>query len=881
MGVRPEYMLASSGESPFYGASKSMAQVLARMSGDAPRPGELPDGWLMRRWSGWEVWTPYDWVPRLQGWKIHVSAVPEDAQETLTRTIRLCVAREVSFKFRHEPGSLDDINGKQHDRGSSGKFITIYPADDAQLASLLEELETALAGQRGPYILSDLRYGVAPVFVRYGGVVGMTYADADDEPVYAITDESMRLIPDHRRPRFSVPDGVVLPECLAAAHERSRGSSNSRIQEFASLSPLHFSNAGGVYRATLGDGTQHILREARSFTGLDARGRDAVTRQEVEQGVLADLDGVAGVQRLVGSFWAWEHRYLELEYAPGSPLTSWIVQNTPFTAGQDGSDCLRYGERARAIGEQLVRIVEAIHQRGWAVGDLHPGNVIVDEDDGVTLIDLEDASRTDAEREIGFRVFEFCGPDHFTAVQSDWYALSRCLMMMYVPDWEIEMIAPGFWDESVERISERFGPASSAQIRAVVERFPHVEGHMLSPRETVAPWTPDPLGPDVLDALDEGIEWSRQFSPTGSFPGDPLQGEVGESLGYGSAGVVWSRTRRGRSSADADLDALQRAATKGGPAIGLYTGQAGIALALADQGRHDTARRAASEALTEALGRRRLDLHAGQAGIILAAIEVAQAAGDEHLLGDALAANERLQLDARPGSTSWVDLTQRRGLAHGPTGLALVDVAAHLATGERRHLERAASVLREELDACITTPSGELDVRDTLNHRALPYLEWGSGGIWGVAQVVERLLGHRIVTADEVSGLVRACSSDLYIYGTLAHGRAGLLAVLASSGEAPAGEVERQTRLTLERLYLREGMLLTPGDGTMRLSSDLCTGAAGVALALHEVWTDTPFLWLPVRHETALRIASTSIPARGDAVRQEMGDESPMGIEKR
>ena len=72
MGVRPEYMLASSGESPFYGASKSMAQVLARMTGDAPRPGELPDGWLMRRWSGWEVWTPYDWVPRAEralGWQ--------------------------------------------------------------------------------------------------------------------------------------------------------------------------------------------------------------------------------------------------------------------------------------------------------------------------------------------------------------------------------------------------------------------------------------------------------------------------------------------------------------------------------------------------------------------------------------------------------------------------------------------------------------------------------------------------------------------------------------------------------------------------------------------------------------------------------------------
>ena len=209
MGVRPEYILACNERSPYYGDRRPMTQLLAALGGDAPQTEELPDGWLMRRWSGWEGWTPRDWTPRVQGWKIHVSTIPDDARETLVRTTRICVAHDVSFKFLYEPSSLQDTNGKQQDRGSSGKFITIYPDDDEQLAVLLDELETALAGQRGPYILSDLRYGEAPVYVRYGGIMSFSYPDSLDHQVHAITGPGLRLVADHRRPAKAIDQDVI------------------------------------------------------------------------------------------------------------------------------------------------------------------------------------------------------------------------------------------------------------------------------------------------------------------------------------------------------------------------------------------------------------------------------------------------------------------------------------------------------------------------------------------------------------------------------------------------------------------------------------------------------------------------------------------------
>lgn len=862
MPVRAEYYAAAQSHSPYYTDVAPTGAGAAGISVEPLQKIDLPAGWLTQSWSGWEGWTPRGWTPRLQGWKIHVSASPSCAAETLARTTRICVARRVAFKFLPSLAELAFSSAKQGDRGSSGKFVTIYPDDDVQFGLLLAELDEALQGQDGPYILSDLRYRDTPVFARYGGIMALFAPNERDEPVASVASgPELKLTPDQRSPRFVIPDGVELPAALQDSYERSRQTCTSRLNDFKAVVPLHFSNAGGVYKATLPDGTIRVLREARPHAGLDGRDRSAVERQLVEEQVLRDLAGVPGVQQLRGSFTAWEHRYLELDYVEGTTMTSWAVLNLALQF----SDPVEYGRRAVGIAGQLIDVVQRIHDTGWAVGDLHTGNVLVGPDDVVTILDLEDACRLDGPREVGFRVFEFCADRDLTAAQADWFAVARSLMMLYIADWEIEAVAPGFWAAAVAKVGRDYGAEAAAQFAHVQAKYP-AQARVVLTTDITVDVHPEPPGEDAaVEALLAGIDWSRQFSDNGAYPGDVTQpGRYRhEILGTGRAGVVLTQQRLGGTPTQADLAALASVARSWDPSEspGLYNGLAGLALVLAEVGRDDDAAAAAATALRASLGRHRLDLFAGQAGAVLAALEVGHRLQRDDLREQALAAYERLHATIEQDASALTSLTHKRGYLFGLSGVALLDLVAHVISSDPRHLGRAIERLRADLDACVRIASGELMVRDTDHNRVLPYVEWGSAGIWAIAGIAGRLAGHDLVTGSERDGLSAACSSDYYVYPSLDHGRAGILATLCGVGPRHDEQAHRQSRLLREALLHRDGMAFSIGDGLIRLSSDLSTGAAGVALALHCHRTDQPYLWLPVTARTAAEFAARPVPA--------------------
>ena len=879
MAVRVEYFQGALKGSPFYGRPRLLAEMQGGLLDRRLQSVELPAGWLVQCWDGWEGWSPRDWKPRLQGWKVHVSATPECAVETLARTTRVCVEAGVSFKFLSTLAELRGSSSKNQARGAAGKFITIYPDDDGQLGELLGVLAGVLRGQEGPYILSDLRYVPdAPVFVRYGAIMGARVPDVDDEPVDSIVDpRDMRLIPDHRDPRVVIPDGVEVPEFLRAAHEASQQSCVSRLDDFVSIKPLSFSNAGGVYRAELPDGEVRILREARPHAGLDGRNRCALQRQLVEEEVLRDLVDVKGVQQLRGVFTAWEHRYLEVDYIPGVTLTSWMSLNTYLRE----SDPVEYARQVVGIVDQIVTTVEAIHQRGWAFGDLHPGNVLVSDDGTVTMLDLEDASRLDSKREIGVRVFEYCADETADAVQADWFAVARCIMLLYCSDFEIEAVSPAFWERCRHRVRDVYGARAAEQLALVESRYAAGIRPVTASDVTVGVPSQRLSVDSGISGLLSGIEWSRQFGPDGAFPGDVSQITAGvhEVITTGRAGVVLAQQRVGVQPADGDVDALRKTAREwpGQEAPGLLNGVAGVALTLSevDAQRDDVQRdavAAAGKALESALGRRRLDLAAGQAGVILAALEVAKTVGDSELMDRAVAAYHRLDACLVPDGSAWTALCRRRGLFWGLTGVALTDLVAHAVTGAEEPLARARVRLRADLDACVTVPStGEVMIDDRGANRVLPYTEWGSAGVLLIASALERVTGEPVLTSQERDGIIEACSSEFYIYPGLDHGRAGILVTLTAAGDQYRAEADRQAGLLLDSLLTHDEHALVIGDGLIRLSSDLGTGAAGVALALHAYRSQQPYLGLPISACTASLLQQSAISQLGSETRDLVG----------
>ena len=247
----------------------------------ARRP--VPEGWERFELDDWLVYQPKGIELPAQGWKIHASASMASAEQVLAAVWDYCTARGIAFKFVRSRSYVFLRNMKYAHRGSSGKFITIYPLDEQELETVLTELGAILDGQPGPYILSDLRWGRGPLYVRYGGFAERYCVGADGELALAIADADEQLIPDRRDAAFHVPPWVSLPAFLAP-HLEARNSTTLAHLPYDVERPLHFSNGGGVYAGVdRRSGEQVVLKEGRPFAGLAIDEADAVTRLQRER----------------------------------------------------------------------------------------------------------------------------------------------------------------------------------------------------------------------------------------------------------------------------------------------------------------------------------------------------------------------------------------------------------------------------------------------------------------------------------------------------------------------------------------------------------------------------------------------------------------------
>src|SRR5262245_26377668 len=228
----------------FYDSLSAGHRSTREFAGDRP----VPDGWTREQVDDWIVLSPggVDLPP--QGWKIHVSACLPNAGSVLDRAWEYCVPRGLSFKFIHSAEALLMRNAKYAPRRGSGKFVTVYPADEVELELVCKELGELLDGEPGPYILSDLRLGDGPLYVRYGAFAER-YCMSGGRVVPAIADPDGVLVPDPRGPVFSLPDWVQLPAFLAT-HLLARNATTTVDLPYAIDEVIHFSNGGGLYVAT-------------------------------------------------------------------------------------------------------------------------------------------------------------------------------------------------------------------------------------------------------------------------------------------------------------------------------------------------------------------------------------------------------------------------------------------------------------------------------------------------------------------------------------------------------------------------------------------------------------------------------------------------------
>ncbi|MFC6881925.1 MULTISPECIES: class III lanthionine synthetase LanKC [Actinomadura] len=800
----------------------------------------VPTGWERHESDTWMYYGPAEGEPLPgQGWKIHVSARLDDAERALRATWEYCVPRGISFKYLRGQATLLMYNAKTASRGASGKLITIYPRDENELELVLKDLNELLAGVQGPYILSDLRYFDGPLFVRYGGFAERRCVGKDGELVLAIENEHGELVPDVRGSTFAVPEWISLPEFLGP-HLAARNAVTTTGLPYRIESVLHFSNGGGVYlgRDERG-GERVVLKEARPHAGLDAVGRDAVTRLTHERDILERLAGLDVVPALLDYFTLGEHHFLVEEFVDGNPLQRRLVQRFPLTRADCGEEELAdYTRWALDTHRKVEDAVRLLHERDVVFGDLHPDNILITDEGRVCLIDFEVAMRAADNARTTLANPAYSAPRDRGGVDVDRYALACLKLCLFAPQTTIPLLMHRPKVTHLAALIAETFPVPRASLDEAVatilgpEPGPDPSPVTALPLPGAAPW------PDVRDAMHRAVlAAATPGRDDRLFPGDVAQFATGGGLNiaYGAAGVLYALAETGAETAPEHAGWLAERALRpaAGTPLGFYEGLHGVAYVLDRMDRRAEALDLVGICLREDWERLGTNLFSGLSGIGLNLLHLGEATG-ESALTDAAARTVELCAERLGGPDDVPELSggdnPRAGLMYGSSGPALLFLHAYERSGDAALLDLAADAIRQDLRRCKHAEDGSLQVNQ--GWRLLPYLDEGSVGI---GLVIARYLAHRPDEAfararDE---LRRVAASRFFVQSGLFTGRAGIVAALATGlrepGDPLTGEQARGLRW---HAMPYEGGLAFTGDQLLRLSMDFATGTAGVLLAL-------------------------------------------------
>lgn len=775
-----------------------------------------------------------------QGWKIHVSTTPAEAQVVLDRVAAFCRRSGMTFKHLRDAGQLDRVLSKEADRASSGKFVTIYPPDPEAAHSALVALDAEIGGRPGPYILSDLRWRRGPLYVRYGAFRRQTISH-DGVDTLAIRDlASGRLVPDVRTHAFRVPAWVTMPSFLVAEQDALTAPAPDGFPTV--IRALHHSNAGGVYEAELG-GRRIVLKEARPHAGFTADGRDAVARLRDEAAILRDLAGMP-VPEVLATFSDFGHEFVALEHVEGRPLAEALVARHPLIRDGDRASRLAYRTWAFGVGRALRDAVHALHERGRTHGDLHPRNVLTDDNGGVTLIDFEASTPVGDDAPAWLGAPGFTPRGHRSAVERDRYALACIELFLFVPVTTLIGLGPRKARDLLALAREEFDLEEQwVDERLAVIADPGSEEARSDAVDASAPIeagriVTDPIVTDRIDTARIVTALRSDATPAREdrlWPGDPVQfAQPAYALAHGALGVLSALREAGTRPSREHVRWVGGAVRRASFRPGLLDGASGAAWALRRLGDHVAADRLVSR--LRRLDREDLpsDLATGLAGIGVALVDeldrdpgvIDDVASIARILSDRMAASDP------PASVT----THRGGLLAGATGTALFALRLYERTGDEAHLTLARRAIDHDIASLVDTGDGALHVNE--GWRSMPYLAHGSAGIGAVLTQLGRHLPGVDRHLAALEGIARAAAVPFVVQGGLFAGRAGLitfLAMLEAAGHgSPARRAAREAHVRALRIHAihHDDGIRFAGDGNLRASCDLATGSAGVLVAL-------------------------------------------------
>ncbi len=836
----------------------------------------VPEHWRVERAGTWIHVTPPDIALRSQGWKLHVSAVPSSAQKILDRVTPVLVAAGCPFKFAATYGEVARLTGRHFDRGSAGKFLTVYPPDDSGLPELAKALDEATHGLSGPRILSDRPFRPGSlVHYRFGGFVRKLRLATNGvyEPVVTAPDGT--YVADRREawfapPPWAPPNPFEEPQPPTAA---PRGVLVG--DHFLLRGAIRHANKGGVFRATdQRTGEEVVVKQGRRYVEVRRDGGDVRDLLRHEARMLELLAGTGVVPRVSALIELPEHTFLVVQAIEGVSLD---LHTQRLHRGRAGRPDL---EETRRTAARLVDLVATVHRAGVVIRDLTPANVLVRPDGALCLIDLELAALASEEVVPGGSP-GYAAPEQWTAPRTtaaaDLYSLGAILFALVtgaeprlVDDTRGTYGRLAVWLARCARdnpVAAEFAPLILGLLEDEPDRRLPLDRVREAPHRPAAP-----VHDDADRLLDDGLTYliasgGDGMDPDGArepgterwWPADAFGATTDPcNVYYGGAGILGVLAAAHHHRPGPELRAATVRAARwldryaaAEPLVlpGLHFGRAGTYWALLEAGiaLDDTelVTRAADAAERLPVSDPVPDVSHGIAGSGLTALRFWRHTGRASFLRQAetiadalLAAGDDGTWPVPPQPPHLPDGATHHGFAHGTAGIAAFLLDTATATG-RGDCLRAARLAGRTLCAATLWGDGGTARWSAGPGERVPLSGWCSGAA-GVGGFLLRLWA---ATGDEdalaaARGAAEAVRHDVWQSQPVhCHGTAGSIEYLMDLAEATGEERHAaQAREAVSALaahaVVRGGLLLTPDHTGTAVLPGWGTGTAGVAAAL-------------------------------------------------
>ncbi|WP_182908017.1 lanthionine synthetase LanC family protein [Microbispora sp. H13382] len=540
----------------------------------------------------WRVCEPPGELPA-QGWKLHVSASAADALDLLDVVLPALVEAGAAFKLPDDVRSILRINAGLAGRSQVGKIVTVYPSSDAALAALIDRLDAVWRPGQAPAVPSDLPVGPVSeaLFIRYGEftpVGEVVDSTGVRRPALRAPDGSLR--PDVRDIRGRQPEWAV-PPVRPADRPVNPGFDGPIEIDGATYLPLKLLGEDARGFVALGvrpaDQRLVVIRHRRRGVEGDEFGEDVVTRLEPERRVLEHLSGSG----------------LAPEPLAHDASAGYLVVSD---VGGGRLERLPVEERLDLMPE-LAAAVARLHARGIVHRDLKLPNVRVGPD-GLRLVDFELAAPIGTRHPVPCLTDGHTPPEGpFAAVEPayDVYGLGSCLAHAVLGCCPGELPERGNAGRQAGLLLRHGQPTAAAIVRECHHPDPGRRPAAAQVAERLRAALPAmrderAAGPSAYRGeLD--VRWARgaamsagtaarRFRPHGRHNAHDLPGDGDEGLNLGAAGIVVALatldTALGtrRFTHDITGAATWLAERPPSPAHGLFTGDSGVAVALAVAG---------------------------------------------------------------------------------------------------------------------------------------------------------------------------------------------------------------------------------------------------------------------------------------------------------